>query len=155
MMHTSFTKATKFWSLYSKRVTSFLQFCIQAKRRSTFQRRLYARSVLPSCVFGLTLPLLCGAMRLMRFFKSSRSSGSESYARSAVRRDGFFRVNRRASVASTRVTSPGEALSTWMATGRELSSAIAMIFEPFPRFVGPTARPPFLPLRRWRRGSNS
>ena len=46
------------------------------------------------------------------------------------------------------VRSYGEALATWMATGRPWRSQIAMILLPLPRRVGPTAAPPFLPGER-------
>jgi len=44
---------------------------------------------------------------------------------------------------STSWHSAGEALSTDKARGRLLSAAIAMVFVPLPRRVGPTAKPPF------------
>jgi hypothetical protein len=49
---------------------------------------------------------------------------------------------------STSWHSAGEALSTDTARGRLLSAAIATIFVPLPRRVGPTAKPPFWRLRR-------
>ena len=50
-----------------------------------------------------------------------------------------------ARVASTSVTSCGEALATWMARGRPWPSLIAMILLPLPRRVGPMAEPLFSP----------
>jgi hypothetical protein len=64
---------------------------------------------------------------------------------SPINRVGSSRRNRAASVASTRVTSCGEALATWMARGRPWPSPIAMILLPLPRRVGPTAEPLFSP----------
>jgi hypothetical protein len=52
---------------------------------------------------------------------------------------------------STSWHSAGEALSIATARGRLLPVAIVMIFVPFPRRVGPMARPPFLRSRRWHR----
>src|SRR5512142_968945 len=43
----------------------------------------------------------------------------------------------------------GEALCTDTARGRLLAAAIATIFVPLPRRVGPTAKPPFWHSRRW------
>jgi hypothetical protein len=54
-----------------------------------------------------------------------------------------FQDKSSARVASTRVTSCGEALSMWMAIGRPEQSATAMTFVPLPRLVFPTARPLF------------
>jgi len=53
-----------------------------------------------------------------------------------------------ARTSSTSWHSAGEALWTDMARGRLLSAAIATIFVPLPRRVGPTAKPPFLHSRR-------
>src|SRR5512135_2580499 len=48
-----------------------------------------------------------------------------------------------ARTSSTSRHSAGEALCTDTARGRLLAAAIATIFVPLPRRVGPTARPPF------------
>src|SRR6185312_17053766 len=53
-----------------------------------------------------------------------------------------------ASASSTNWHTADEALSTATASGRLLPAAIAMIFVPLPRRVGPTAKPPFLRSRR-------
>src|SRR4051794_30446548 len=50
---------------------------------------------------------------------------------------------------STSWHSAGEALSTDTARGRLLAAAIAMIFVPLPRRVGPSAEPPFWRSRKW------
>ena len=50
---------------------------------------------------------------------------------------------------STSWHSAGEALSTDTARGRLLPAAIAMIFVPLPRRVGPSAKPPFWRSRKW------
>ena len=59
----------------------------------------------------------------------------------AISRVGSALTNRAASVASTSLTSCGEALATWMARGRPWRSLIAMILLPLPRRVGPMAEP--------------
>jgi len=53
-----------------------------------------------------------------------------------------------ARASSTSWHSADEALSTVMASGRLLSAATATIFVPFPRRVGPMAKPPFWRSRR-------
>lgn len=53
-------------------------------------------------------------------------------------------TNRSARVACTSVISCAVALSTWTAIGRPWRSAMAMIFDPSPRFVLPTQAPPRL-----------
>lgn len=53
-----------------------------------------------------------------------------------------------ARVGSAKVTSCGEADVTQTPKGRPLPSASTTAFVPLPRFVLPTARPPFLPERR-------
>lgn len=50
---------------------------------------------------------------------------------------------------STSWHSAGEALSTDTARGRLLAAAIAMIFVPLPRRVGPSAKPAFWHSRKW------
>lgn len=50
---------------------------------------------------------------------------------------------------STSWHSAGEALCTDTARGRLLVVAIATIFVPLPRRVGPTAKPPFWRSRKW------
>jgi hypothetical protein len=50
---------------------------------------------------------------------------------------------------STSWHSAGEALSTDTAIGRLLPAAIAMIFVPLPRRVGPSAKPLFWRSRKW------
>lgn len=54
-----------------------------------------------------------------------------------------------ARTSSTSWHSAGEALCTDTARGRLLPAAIATIFVPLPRRVGPTARPPFSHSQRW------
>jgi hypothetical protein len=54
-----------------------------------------------------------------------------------------------ARTSSTSWHSAGEALCTDTARGRLLAAAIATIFVPLPRRVGPTAKPPFWRSRRW------
>src|SRR5512136_769641 len=56
-----------------------------------------------------------------------------------------------ARTCSTNWHSAGEALSTATARGRLLPAAIAMIFVPLPRRVGPTATPPFSRSQRLHR----
>jgi hypothetical protein len=56
---------------------------------------------------------------------------------------GPYPVKRAGSVYCTRVTSSGEALSIYLASGRLELAAIAMIFVPLPRLVFPTLRPLF------------
>ena len=69
--------------------------------------------------------------------------GSLSYALSPIRRSGRRSRKLCPRTPSTSWLSCGEALSTLMARGRLLSAAIATIFVPLPRRVGPTARPLF------------
>src|SRR5690242_20622639 len=54
-----------------------------------------------------------------------------------------------ARTSSTSWHSAGEALCTDTARGRLLAAAIATIFVPLPRRVGPTAKPPFWRSQRW------
>lgn len=54
---------------------------------------------------------------------------------------------------STSWHSAGEALSIDTARGRLLWAAIAMIFVPLPRRVGPSAKPPFWHSRKWHQGT--
>jgi hypothetical protein len=76
------------------------------------------------------------------------SSPSESYALSPISRSGNSSRKHPAKTASTSRHSAGEALSTDTARGRPSPEAIATIFVPLPRLVGPTAKPPFWRSRR-------
>ena len=76
------------------------------------------------------------------------SSPSESYALSPISRWGNSSRKHPAKTASTSRHSAGEALSTDTARGRPSPEAIATIFVPLPRLVGPTAKPPFWRSRR-------
>ena len=142
----------KLHSLYSQRLTKRRKLCSQAKNRSTFQRRQKRRKARPSCVGGFLRLLLCGAIKWMPYFSwSLLSKGSLSYARSPRRFFGNWGAKLLSSVASTSLVSCGEALATCTATGTPFPSVTAMILVPLPRFVLPTAEPPFWPPRRWRR----
>jgi hypothetical protein len=79
------------------------------------------------------------------------SSVSESYALSPMSLAGSSSRKLPAKTSSTSCDSCGEALWTDTASGRLLSAAIARIFVPLPRRVGPTASPPFSPLQTWHR----
>jgi len=142
----------KLRSLYSQRLTKRRKLCSQAKNRSTFQRRQKRRRARPSCVGGFVRLLLCGAIKLTSYFsRSFLSKGSLSYAKSPSRFFGSLGAKQLSSVASTSWVSCGEALATCTATGTPFPSVTAMILVPLPRFVLPTAEPPFSPRRRWRR----
>lgn len=142
----------KLRSLYSQRLTKRRKFCSQAKNRSTFQRRQKRRKARPSCVGGLERLLLCGAIKLMPYFsRSFLSKGSLSYAKSPSMFFGSRGAKQLSSVASTSLVSCGEALATCTATGTPFPSVTATILVPLPRFVLPTAEPPFSPRRRWHR----
>jgi hypothetical protein len=142
----------KLHSLYSQRLTKRRKLCSQAKNRSTFQRRQKRRKARPSCVGGFRRLLLCGAIKLMPYFRRSCwSKGSLSYAKSPSRFFGSLGAKLLSSAASTSWVSCGEALATCTATGTPFPSVTAMILVPLPRFVLPTAEPPFSPRRRWRR----
>src|ERR1017187_599098 len=68
-----------------------------------------------------------------------------------MRRAGNSSSKLPARTSSTNWHSFGEALWTDTARGRLLAAAIATIFVPLPRRVGPTPRPPFSRSRRSRR----
>jgi len=68
---------------------------------------------------------------------------------SPTRRAGNSSRKLPARTSSTSWHSAGEALCTDTARGRLLVAAIATIFVPLPRRVGPTAKPPFWRSRKW------
>jgi len=68
---------------------------------------------------------------------------------SPTRRAGNSSRKLPARTSSTSWHSAGEALCTDTARGRLLVVAIATIFVPLPRRVGPTAKPPFWRSRKW------
>lgn len=76
-MHPRCAKPRKFSIFTSHRVTNLRKLCIQAKSRSTFQRRLYLRSDRPSCVFRLRLTRL-GEIISTPYSLICLSSASES-----------------------------------------------------------------------------
>ena len=149
MMQANLTKPSYSSTRVSHRVPTRRKFCIHEKSLSIFQRRLYRRSSRPSWVAGLTRLRVCGAIMRVPLFSNRASSLSLSYALSPIRRPIWSRTNRESRVFSTSLLSCGDALSICMEIGRPLPSAIAMILVPFPRLVGPTHRPLFLPPRRW------
>jgi len=70
--------------------------------------------------------------------------------RSPISRAGSSSRKLPARVSSTSLVSCGKALSTVTARGKLVTAAMAMIFVPLPRLVGPTAKPPFSHSRRCR-----
>ena len=110
-----------------------------------FPAAVRRRSGRPSCVAGGDD--WHGAARSFRCRTSSPAviERIAVVALSPIRRAGNRVRNDASSVASTSVTSCGEALATWTARGRPWPSQIAMILLPLPRRVGPTAEPLFSP----------
>ncbi len=153
MIQASLTNPSYNSARVSHRVTTRRKLCSHAKSLSIFHLRLYLRSSLPSCVAGRTRERVWGAIIFVPLFKSWASSLSLSYALSPMRRRIGLQTNRLSRAFSTSRLSCGDALSICMEIGRPLPSAIAMILVPFPRLVGPTYRPLFLPPRRWHQSS--
>jgi hypothetical protein len=149
MTAASLTIPAKFSALNSQRVPTLRKFWSHANRRSIFHRLLYRRNSLPSWVTAFTLFFRCGEIIAMCRFLKRASNLSSSYALSPTIRLGCLRRKRLSRVRSTSFASWREALSICTAIGRPWLSAIAMILVPFPRFVGPINRPPFLPPKRW------
>ncbi len=153
MILANLTNPAKLAALYSHLVFTRRKFWSQANNRSIFHLLRYRLSSRPSCVLGFTRPFRCGAISRTLRFRNRSSSLSLSYALSATTLLGFGRTKRLSRVRSANFVSWIEAVSIHRAIGRPLRSAIAMILVPFPRFVGPTHRPPFLLLRRSHPGS--
>ena len=138
--------------LRSYRTISLRQLPSHENVRSTFHRRLNLRSGRPSCVGFLRRPLRCGQISSMPRSARRFRKGSESYARSVIRRLGL-RLGAPgphrgtamfSSVFSTSLTSAGDAESRWFPKGIPLPSTTTIHFVPLPRLVFPTYWPLFL-----------
>src|SRR5215469_12272737 len=142
----------KLLSLYSQRVTKRRKLCSPAKNRSTFQRRQKRRKARRSCVGGLRRLLFVRSNQidtlfLFEFFIERIALISQVAAQFL----GNWGAKWLSSVASSSRVSCGEGLATCTTTGTPWPSVTAMILVPLPRFVLPTAEPPFsLPRRRHR-----
>lgn len=65
------TKSRKFSTVHSYLTSKHRKFCNQANKRSIFQRRLYRRNALPSCVAGFLRLRRCGREVLYTFWVTS------------------------------------------------------------------------------------